>query len=171
MADELQQLIRAAQAGDLASFQRLHMQFVGRAYSVCLRLLVDVQKAEDACQETFIKVWQQLPQFRGDSAFGTWLHRIATHAAIDLWRKDKLLRLVDDVEPDSYEAITEEGVPQDLEKAIAALPRQARAVFVLFAIEGYTHAEIGALLDIAEGSSKAHYHRARQLLKESLSER
>ena len=99
MAEELQHLIRAAQAGDLASFARLHAQFVGRAYSVCLRLLVDVQKAEDACQETFIKVWQQLPQFRGDSAFGTWLHRIATHTAIDLWRKDKLLRLVDEGQP------------------------------------------------------------------------
>lgn len=171
MAEELQHLIRAAQAGDLASFARLHAQFVGRAYSVCLRLLVDVQKAEDACQETFIKVWQQLPQFRGDSAFGTWLHRIATHTAIDLWRKDKLLRLVDEGEPDSQVAPPDEGVPKDLEKAIAALPRQARAVFVLFAIEGYTHAEIAGLLEIAEGSSKAHYHRARQLLQESLSER
>lgn len=171
MAEELQQLIRAAQAGDLASFHRLHKQFVGRAYSVCLRLLVDVQKAEDACQETFIKVWQQLPQFRGDSAFGTWLHRIATRTAIDLWRKDKLLRLVDESEPDGQAALVEEGVPTDIEGAIAALPRQARAVFVLFAIEGYTHAEIGTLLDIAEGSSKAHYHRARRLLQESLSER
>ena len=65
----------------------------------------------------------------------------------------------------------DEGVPKDLEKAIAALPRQARAVFVLFAIEGYTHAEIAGLLEIAEGSSKAHYHRARQLLQESLSDR
>lgn len=171
MAEELQQLIRAAQAGDLMSFQRLHTQFVGRTYSVCLRLLADVQKAEDACQETFIKVWQQLPQFRGESAFGTWLHRIATRTAIDLWRKDKLLRLVDAGEPDSHAALAEEGVPKDLEKAIAALPRQARAVFVLFAIEGYTHPEIAALLEIAEGSSKAHYHRARQLLQESLSER
>ncbi len=171
MAEELQQLIRAAQAGDLTSFQRLHTQFVGRAYSVCLRLLVDAQKAEDACQETFIKVWQQLPQFRGDSAFGTWLHRIATHTAIDMWRKDKLMRLVDVGEPDSHAAISDEGVPKDLEQAIAALPRQARAVFVLFAIEGYTHVEIGELLDIAEGSSKAHYHRARALLQENLSER
>lgn len=171
MAEELQQLIRAAQSGDLTSFRQLHTQFVGRAYSVCLRLLVDVQKAEDACQETFIKVWQQLPQFRGDSAFGTWLHRIATRTAIDLWRKDKLLRLVDEGEPDSHAALAEEGLPKDLEQAIAALPRQARAVFVLYAIEGYTHAEIGTLLDIAEGSSKAHYHRARQLLQESLSDR
>lgn len=171
MAEELQQLIRAAQAGDLDSFRRLHTQFVGRAYSVCLRLLVDAQKAEDACQETFIKVWLQLPQFRGESAFGTWLHRIATRTAIDLWRKDKLLRLTDEDDPDCHVAMAEEGVPRDLEKAIAALPRQARAVFVLFAIEGYTHSEIGALLQIAEGSSKAHYHRARQLLQESLSER
>ncbi len=171
MAEELQQLIRAAQAGDLKSFQLLHTQFVGRAYSVCLRLLVDVQKTEDACQETFIKVWQQLPHFRGDSAFATWLHRIATRTAIDLWRKDKVLRLVDEGEPDQHSAYEEPGVPKDLEEAIAALPAQARAVFVLYAIEGYTHIEIGELLGIAEGSSKAHYHRARNLLQESLSER
>lgn len=171
MAEELQQLIRAAQAGDLKSFQQLHTQFVGRAYSVCLRLLVDVQKAEDACQETFIKVWQQLPHFRGDSAFATWLHRIATRTAIDLWRKDKVLRLVDEGEPDHHSAFEEPEVPKDLEEAIAALPSQARAVFVLYAIEGYTHIEIGELLGIAEGSSKAHYHRARNLLQESLSER
>jgi len=171
MAEELQQLIRAAQAGDLKSFQQLHTQFIGRVYSVCIRLLVDVHRAEDACQETFIKVWQQLPQFRGDSAFGTWLHRIATRTAIDFWRKDKMLRLVDAGEPDEFHALTEQEVPKDLEAAIAALPRQARAVFVLFAVEGYTHAEIATLLEIAEGSSKAHYHRARTLLQESLGER
>lgn len=81
------------------------------------------------------------------------------------------MRLVDVGEPDSHAALSDEGVPKDLEQAIAALPRQARAVFVLFAIEGYTHVEIGELLDIAEGSSKAHYHRARALLQENLSER
>ncbi|MCB1666626.1 MAG: RNA polymerase sigma factor [Pseudomonadales bacterium] len=171
MSEELEHLIRASQGGDLQSFRKLHAQFVGRAYGICLRLLADAQKAEDACQETFLKVWQQLPQFRGDSSFSTWLHSIATRTAIDLWRKDRVLRLVDEGEPDEHPGSSAEQISDDLEKAIASLPAQARAVFVLFALEGYTHPEIGKLLGIAEGSSKAHYHRARQLLQERFGER
>lgn len=170
MSDDLHTLIHASQRGNLKAFQHLHSLFVNRAYTVCFRLLADVQKAEDACQETFIKVWQQLPNFRGESSFATWLHSIATRTAIDAWRKDKILRLVDEVEADEQAASEENGISNDLEQAIAQLPRQARAVFVLFAIEGYTHKEIAQLLMIAEGSSKAHYHRARQILQESLGE-
>lgn len=170
MSDDLQNLIHASKRGDITSFQRLHALFVNRAYSVCFRLLADVHKAEDACQETFIKVWQQLPQFRGDSSFATWLHSIATRTAIDAWRKDKSLRLVAATTIEELTAPSDEPVSKSLEQAIAQLPHQARAVFILFAIEGYTHKEIAQLLAIAEGSSKAHYHRARKILQEVLSE-
>jgi len=170
MSDDLPALIHASQGGDLTAFQRLHALFVKRAYAVCFRLLADTQKAEDACQETFIKVWQQLPKFRGDSNFATWLHSIATRTAIDAWRKDKILRLVDDVETEEQIAPLDSAISSDLEQAILQLPQQARAVFVLFAIEGYTHKEIAQLLTIAEGSSKAHFHRARQILQEVLGE-
>ena len=168
MSDHSRNLIRAAQAGDLEAFRALHSQFVGRAYTVCRRLLVDRQKAEDACQETFLKVWQQLPQFRHDSSFGTWVHSIATRCAIDLWRRDRGMRLVDAQDLEELAAAPETAGETDVERAIAALPPQARAVFVLFALEGHTHQEIAVLLGIAEGSSKAHYHRARSLLKETL---
>jgi len=168
MSDDSSNLIRAAQAGDREAFRTLHKQFVGRAYTVCRRLLVDRQKAEDACQETFLKVWQQLPQFRHEAGFGTWVHRIATRCAIDLWRRDRGLRLVDAQALEELPAAPVAAGETDVERAIAALPPQARAVFVLFALEGHTHQEIASLLDIAEGSSKAHYHRARNLLKETL---
>ncbi|MCB1649198.1 MAG: RNA polymerase sigma factor [Pseudomonadales bacterium] len=168
--EELQHLIRASQKGDLQSFRALHARFVGRTYGVCLRLLADAQKAEDACQETFIKVWQQLHRFRGDSSFSTWLHSIATRTAIDLLRKERKLHLVDAGEADDYPDSPAPEPCEDLEKAIASLPARARAVFVLFALEGYTHPEISKLLGIAEGSSKAHYHRARQLLQERFRE-
>ena len=135
-----------------------------------LRLLADAQKAEEACQETFIKVWQQLHRFRGDSSFSTWLHSIATRTAIDLLRKERKLHLVDTSEVDDYADSPAPEPCEDLEKAIASLPARARAVFVLFALEGYTHPEISKLLGIAEGSSKAHYHRARQLLQERFRE-
>ena len=168
MSEDSSNLIRAAQAGDVAAFRVLYSQFAGRAWTVCIRLLADRQKAEDACQETFLKVWQQLPQFRFQSSFGTWVHAIATRCAIDLWRRDRGLRLVDDHALEELPGAPAALGDTDVERAIAALPPQARAVFVLFALEGHTHQEIAALLGIAEGSSKAHYHRARNLLKETL---
>lgn len=168
MSEDSSNLIRAAQAGDVAAFRALHSQCVGRAWTVCRRLLADDQKAEDACQETFLKVWQQLPQFRFQSSFGTWVHAIATRCAIDLWRRDRGLRLVDEHTLDALPGAPAVLGETDVERAIAALPPQARAVFVLFALEGHTHQEIAVLLGIAEGTSKAHYHRARTLLKETL---
>ncbi|MDX3774128.1 RNA polymerase sigma factor [Chromatiaceae bacterium AAb-1] len=169
MSVEIAAAIRSAQKGNRQAFYQLYRQFIGRVYAISWRLLADKQKAEDACQETFIKIWQQLPGFRGDSNFATWLHSIATRTAIDVWRQDKLLRLTDSDDPDGM-PVAEITENQDLEQAIQRLPARARAVFVLFALEGYQHQEIAELLGIAEGSSKAQYHRARQLLKEWLSE-
>ncbi|MDP2713723.1 RNA polymerase sigma factor [Rheinheimera sp.] len=172
MAMELAQAIAAAQNGDKQAFYSVYQQFIGRVYAVCWRLLANKQKAEDASQEVFIKVWQQLPGFRGDSSFATWLHSIATRTAIDLWRQEKYLRLTDSndelalAEPSV--ACSSDDAP--LEQAIQRLPAQARAVFVLFALEGYQHQEIAALLGIAEGTSKAQYFRARQLLQEWLAD-
>jgi RNA polymerase sigma factor (sigma-70 family) len=161
-------LVSLSQQGDRAAFRQLYQQHVGRVYAVCLRLLADRSKAEDACQEVFVKVWQQLHLFRGDSSFSTWLHSIASRTAIDLWRQDKILRLASDEVPE--QASAEPGNSRELEQLILRLPHQARAVFVLFALEGYQHQEIAGLLGIAEGSSKSQYHRARQLLREWLDE-
>lgn len=161
-------LLCSAQQGDKTAFRQLYQQHLSRVYAVCLRLLADRGKAEDACQDVFVKVWQQLHLFRGDSSFSTWLHSIATRTAIDLWRQDKLLRLATEELPDI--AGVELGQSNELEQLILRLPHQARAVFVLFALEGYQHQEIAELLGIAEGSSKSQYHRARQLLREWLDE-
>jgi len=162
-ADLLQLVI----AGDKTAFERLYRRHIGKVYAVTLRLLANRARAEDAVQEIFIRVWQQLPTFRGDSQFSTWLYRIAVRTAIDLWRQDKVTRLVDDSDVD-IPADANIAEPHQLDKLIFRLPAQARAVFVLYAIEGYQHQEIAALLHIAEGSSKAQYHRARQLLQEWL---
>lgn len=173
MAMEIAQAIAAAQGGDKQAFYHLYQQFVGRVYAICWRLLGNKQKAEDASQEIFIKVWQQLPAFRGDSSFATWLHSIATRTAIDIWRQEKYLRLTDssDEQPALAEAaVVCSGDAAPLEQAIQRLPAQARAVFVLFALEGYQHQEIAAMLGIAEGTSKAQYFRARQLLQEWLAD-
>lgn len=171
MADDITQVVTAAQRGDKQAFYTLYQQFVGRVYAICWRLLAQRQKAEDACQEVFVKIWQQLPTFRFDSSFATWLHSIATRTAIDIWRQDKYLRLTDSSDALQYidePTVACSGQQIPLEQAIVRLPAQARAVFVLFALEGYQHQEIAALLDIAEGTSKAQYFRARQLLQEYL---
>src|SRR5690606_5055375 len=106
-------------------------------------------------------------------SFGTWLHTIATRTAIDLWRQDKHLRLTDssDEQPELTDVTTEcSSTAAPLEQAIQRLPAQARAVFVLFALEGYQHQEVATMLGIAEGTSKAQYFRARQLLQEWLAD-
>lgn len=176
MSTENTKAIRKAQRGDREAFRALYQQHIGRVYALCWRLLADRQKAEDASQEIFVKVWQCLPDFKGDSSFSTWLHSIAMRTAIDCWRRDKRLTFVD---PDQVDGLLEQDRPtvaaggtdgRDLERAMQLLPPQAKAVFVLFALEGYQHKEIAALLNIAEGSSKAQYHRARQLLRGFLSE-
>ncbi len=164
MTGALDKLVAAAQKGDQQAFFQLYQQFKGRVYAICLRLCADRTQAEDATQEVFIKVWQQLPTFRGDSAFSTWLHPIACRTAVDIWRKNKVSRLCTEMSEQSDISIPVDHPDAGLEKAILRLPDQARAVFVLFAMEGYQHQEIAKMLQIATGSSKAQYHRARQLL-------
>ncbi len=145
---------------------------MGRVFALCVRLCKDRDMAEDLTQEAFIQAWRKLSSFRGDSAFGSWLYRIATNIALSYLRKQKpflnSLDIEDIPEPD-YRETPDEQI--GLEQAIAELPDGARAVFVLYSIEGYTHDEISKQLGIAQGSSKAQLHRARQLLKMHLGER
>lgn len=178
MSAELATAIRLAKGGDREAFYLLYKENIGRVYAISWRLLGDRQKAEDACQEIFVKVWQNLRDYKGDSSFATWLHSIATRTVIDLWRKDKRLKFVDadewteaaDRQAQEATAVSTGAEAKDLEQAIQRLPPQAKAVFILFALEGYQHTEIASILGIAEGSSKAQYHRARQLLRSFLSE-
>ncbi|MBT4160715.1 MAG: RNA polymerase sigma factor [Gammaproteobacteria bacterium] len=136
---------------------------------LCIRLLNDRDLAEDMAQEAFIQAWRNLSKFRGDSAFGSWLYRITTNTVLSYLRKQKHFQNsldVDDLELE-YRETQDEQI--GLEAAIATLPDGARAVFILYSLEGYTHDEISRLLKIAPGSSKAQLHRARKLLKEQLS--
>jgi len=165
------ELVDACKSGDQQAFRVLYEQHVGRVYALCVRLCGDRDEAADIAQDVFVQVWEKLDSFRGDSAFSTWLHRVATNIALSHIRKRKSWwqRLV----PSEEVALCEAGAPMDivddaLDHAIAKLPEQARLVFVLFAVEGYRHEEIGRLLGIAVGTSKAQYFRARALLKEQL---
>jgi len=150
-----------------------------RIYALCWRMLADKDSAEDVCQEVFVVLWQKINSFRGESKFSTWLHSVASNVVLGHLRKQKnwLQRVFSIEDQGENTQALERTVPlddtsglDDLDKHIAKLPERARLVFVLFAIEGYRHEEIANMLNMAVGSSKSQYHRAKSLLKEWLSE-
>lgn len=172
-ADDDFALVEQARQGRLAAFEVLYRRHHARIYAVCLRLHRNAGDAEDALQDAFIHAWERLADFRGESAFGTWLYRIAVNAALgrlrSAGRRDRHLQVVDDA---AWEGIaaheSEPGVALDLDAAIATLPDGARTVLVMHDVEGYGHQEIADLTGIAVGTSKAQLHRARRLLRERL---
>jgi len=160
-------LIAATKGGSLVAYRRLYDMHVAMVHGLACRLVRDRAAAEDVTQEVFIKVWKDIRNFRGDSQFSTWLHRVCSLTAITYLRRQRgwLKRVVlgDDAVPEVADQSSNEI---DLEAGIRQLPERARIVFVLYAIEGYRHEQIAELCGIAVGSSKAHLHRARQLLQE-----
>ena len=169
-ADELR-WVRMAQAADPFAFEKLYRANVDRVYGLCLRMTGNRSEAEDCTQDAFIQAWNKLDKFRGDSAFGTWLHRVAVNVVLGRMRKSRReqdrIRAVSDVAP-VRETIADDGELRDLEHAINELPSGARHVFVLHAVYGYSHGETGDMLGIAEGTSKAQLSRARRLLVQQL---
>ena len=166
-------LVARAQAGDQTAFRDLYRQHAGRVYALCLRLTGDARDADERTQDVFVRLWDKLRSFRGDSAFSSWLHRLAVNVVLNKRRTTgrRERRVAPSEDPAGLEKSRgqpTEGLSIDLERAIAALPDGAREVFVLFDIEGYGHAEIAELVGIAEGTSKAQLFRARRLLREKL---
>jgi RNA polymerase sigma-70 factor (ECF subfamily) len=165
--------IRRAQQADARAFEALYRLHVDKVYGLCLRMTGNVSEAEDCTQEAFILAWNKLQKFRGDSAFSTWLHRIAVNAVLGRIRKSKRehdrIQAVADTEPQRTTA-EDTGELRDLAAAIDRLPEGARHVFVLHAVYGYSHNETAEMLDIAAGTSKAQMHRARRLLMQQLEE-
>ena len=168
-------LVRRAQAGDQAAFHELYRQHVGRVYAVCLRLSADAVRAEELTQDAFVRAWERLRTFRGESAFSSWLHRLAVNVFLAARRAERRRteRVMTSDDPAALDRGAGEGgaapgLGIDIERAIAALPAGAREVFVLHDVEGYQHREIAELVGIAEGTSKAQLFRARRLLRELL---
>lgn len=164
-------LIEQAQRSNARAFEALYRLHIDKVYGICLRMTGNVSEAEDCAQEAFIQAWNKLEKFRGDSAFSTWLHRIAVNSVLGRMRKSKR-------EQDRIMAVTESAPPtvttadtgdmRDLSEAVDRLPQGARHVFVLHAVYGYSHDETGEMLGIAAGTSKAQLHRAKRLLAQQL---
>jgi len=164
-------LVARAQDGNARAFEALYRANVDRVYGLCLRMTGNVGEAEDCTQEAFIQAWNKLDKFRGDSAFGTWMHRIAVNAVLGRIRKSKRERDRMQVVADTMSSpasIGDSGELRDLSDAIDRLPEGARHVFVLNAVYGYSHEESSDMLGIAVGTTKAQLHRARRLLAQQL---
>ncbi len=165
-------LVQAATAGDTRAFETLYRRHVGRIHGTVLRLLGHNRSwAEDVVQEAFTRAWQKLDGFRGESAFGTWMYRLAVNTALMALRaqaSDPVRERAEESLPEATDVPFCPAQREELIAAIARLPARARAVLVLHDIEGWKHAEIGHELGMAVGTSKAQLHRARGLLKKTL---
>jgi RNA polymerase sigma-70 factor (ECF subfamily) len=165
--------IRRAQKSDSRAFEKLYRMHIDKVYGLCLRMTGNVAEAEDCAQEAFIQAWNKLNKFRGDSAFATWLHRIAVNAVLGRMRKSKReqdrIQIAAEISPGPA-SMGDGGNLQDLSDAVDRLPEGARHVFVLSGVYGYSHEEASNMHGIAVGTSKAQLHRARRLLSQQLIE-
>ena len=168
-------LVRSAGAGDAIAFEALYRRHNARVHGVIFRLVGGhAGRAEDLTQEAFVRAWQALPGYRFESAFTTWLHRLAVNTALMELRSRRSRPQASDDEDALDHIGTQDSaghgtaLTMDLERAVATLPPRARAVLVLHDVEGWKHEEIAAELGMAVGSSKAQLHRARGLLRKRL---
>ena len=164
-----------ARAGDQLAFEKLYRSHCDRIFALCWRMCGgDRALAEDMVQEAFVRAWNKLHLFRGDSKFGTWLHRLTVNVVLSDRRiRVKRVHREQEFDGDLERVLVGErdvfaGLRKDLEAAIAGLPERARTVLILYDIEGYQHNEIAEMTGMAVGSSKAQLHRARNLVREVL---
>jgi RNA polymerase sigma-70 factor (ECF subfamily) len=172
-ADDERSLIARVVVGDREAARALYDAHAARVHRISYRFCGDAELAADLTQDVFVLAFRELPKFRGESAFSTWIHRIAVTVSLNAMRKVKRLR---EREADLDEARHHEHDGGDIDPdlrarlaaAIDALPEALRVTLVMHTIEGYTHAEVGQALGIAEGTSKARVFDARARLRKSL---
>lgn len=177
--------LRLAQQGDAAAFERIYQLHNRRVYSLCLRMVGNTAEAEDLTQEAFLQLFRKIATFRGESAFSTWLHRLAVNVVLMRLRKKtgSETSLEEVTEPDE-----ETGGPRkdfggpdlglsgsidrvNLQRAIDQLPAGYKSVFVLHDVQGYEHNEIAEIMGCSIGNSKSQLHKARMRLRDLLHER
>src|SRR4051812_18178025 len=163
--------VALAARGDASAFERLYRSHVNRIHNLTRRML-GVHEADEVTQDIFVRTWQKLAQFRGESAFTTWLHRLAVNVVLERRRSFAIHREQMTDDPSALHLLTVAPARADLtldfEAGIEQLPPGAREIFVLHDIEGYKHREIAVMLEITSGTSKRQLHRARMLLRKYL---
>ena len=160
-------VVRRAQHGDVQAFESLYRAHSPAIYALCRRMIGDEREARDLVQDVFVRAWQRLPTFRGQSALATWMHRLAVNVVLEQLRSTKrdVARFIEDPDHDAMPARPASiEARMDLESAVAKLPTGARTVFVLHDVHGYSHDEIAEMTGIAAGTARAQLFRARRAL-------
>jgi RNA polymerase sigma-70 factor, ECF subfamily len=172
--------IERAKQGDAEAFEFLYNLHKRRVYSLCLRMTANTAEAEDLSQEAFLQLFRKIGTFRGESAFSTWLHRMAVNVVLMRLRKKGLsvVPLEETMETDEESPKKEPGAQDpslagavdrlELQRAVEALPPGYRSIFVLHDIEGFEHNEIASMVGCSIGNSKSQLHKARMKLRDSL---
>jgi RNA polymerase sigma-70 factor, ECF subfamily len=165
--------VALAASGDRDAFERLYRANSGRVFALCVRMVAERSTAEELTQDVFVRAWSKLGQFRGDSSFSTWLHRLAVNVVLNARKQQGRHRARHEEMDGENDTFAQPGLPVpgtrlDLEAAIATLPPGARKVFVLHDVEGYTHEEIAQELGITAGGSKSQLFKARAKLRKLL---
>ena len=177
-----QESLKRAQQGDHAAFESLYRRHSPRVYALCLRMVKDPASAEDFTQETFLAVFRGIRDFRGQSAFSTWLHRVTRNTVLMGFRKRRLretsLDEILDPQSDAPRSYVELGAADLrlegtadrmlLRKAVNRLSRGFRATLLLHDLHGYEHSEVAAILGCATGTSKSQLHKARLRVRQML---
>jgi RNA polymerase sigma-70 factor (ECF subfamily) len=168
------QLVERCRRGELGAFEDLYRQHSGRLFSLAVRMLGNQADAEDQLQEIFLSAHRKLESFRGESALGTWLYRLAMNQLLDYVRSRAARsgQLTDGLDDATLLAdatghrLADRAIERiDLERALAELPDGCRAAFLLHDVEGLEHKEVSDVLGIAEGTSKSQVHKARLRLR------
>lgn len=172
MGESLSDIIHGCLEGDSIAQEQLYQRFAGKMFAVCLQYSGDYDEAKDVLQEGFIRVFLNLKQFEEKGSFEGWMRRIMINTALEKYRDKYHLNRVDNqsenMEVGVVDDVLEDLSAQDLLRMIRELSPKYRMVFNLYAIEGYSHKEISALLNISEGTSKSNLSRARAILQEKV---
>ena len=170
-----QQLIKAAQKGDMLAFEKLYHHFAPRLMGVCFRYAIDQEEAKDLLQESFIKIYEKISTYR-DGSFEGWIHRIAVNTALDNYRKrhSATYKIEQINEVNTNQVVAEEAIlsqinASELLALVQTLPPTYRIVFNLYVFEGYKHHEIAEKLGVSEGTSKSNLSDARKILQKKIS--
>ena len=172
LGEDERALIDRARRGDRKAAHTLYERHAPRIHRLIFRLCGDTEVTRDLTQDTFVRAFEHLEGFRGDAAFGTWLHRIAVSVALNERRREKRQGrwwgTMEEAMPSTEPPPADPDLRMRLEQAVGALPEGQRLVFVMHALEGYTHVEIGRILGISEGTSKGRLFDARARLRRAL---
>lgn len=172
--NDQENIVKQAIKGDRTAQEKLYKQFSGKMFAVCLRYFSDRMEAEDVLQEGFIKVFTHLGQYSGSGSLEGWVRRVIVNTALEKLRKKSFLISINDNENMIAETSSNHAFSNlesmELLKLVRNLPQGYRVVFNLYAIEGYSHAEIAQTLGISEGTSKSQLARARGTLQKMVRE-